>query len=86
MPSKGLDLSVMLFLICSLIGIIVLIIRRIVVKGELGGSQCGRTGSATFFVCLWLFYVILSTLAQYRIINFGGEEEVAEASEPAAAE
>lgn len=62
-PAEGLALSVILFLTVSLIGIVVLIIRRIVVKGELGGSTAGRTISCIFFVCLWLFYVIMSTLA-----------------------
>ena len=37
-PAKGLDLSVVLFLSCSLIGIAILIFRRWYVKGELGGS------------------------------------------------
>jgi len=83
-PSKGLDLSVMLFLICSLVGIVVLIIRRIAVKGELGGSTAGRAASAVIFVSLWLFYVIMSTLAQYNIIKFGGEEEPAAAPAEAA--
>jgi len=73
-PSKGLDLSVALFLIVSLIGIVILIVRRIVVKGELGGSPAGRTASAIVFVSLWLFYVIMSTLAQYEVISFGMEK------------
>lgn len=38
-PAKGLDLSVVLFLSCCLVGIAVLIFRRCTVKGELGGSK-----------------------------------------------
>jgi len=38
-PSKGLDLSVVLFLSCCVVGIIILIVRRFTVGGELGGSK-----------------------------------------------
>merc|ERR1712100_55529 len=64
-PAKGLDLSVALFLIVSLIGIAVLVIRRRVVGGELGGSATGRYLSAFIFIGLWFIYVVLSSLAQY---------------------
>merc|ERR1711990_135316 len=37
-PAKGLDLSVALFLVCSLVGIGILVARRLIVGGELGGS------------------------------------------------
>jgi solute carrier family 8 (sodium/calcium exchanger) len=69
-PAKGLDLSVLLFLILSLIGIAVLVIRRQVVGGELGGSARGRYISAFIFISLWFIYVIVSSLAQYEIIKF----------------
>ena len=61
-PAKGLDLSVLLFLICSLVGLVVLVGRRIVVKGELGGSPLGRKISAVFFVGLWIAYVSVASL------------------------
>lgn len=67
-PAKGLTLSVIMFLGCSLIGIALLIIRRIVVKGELGGSAAGRWVSAIILFGLWLTYIIVVTLAQYEII------------------
>ena len=66
-----------LFLIVSLIGIVILIVRRIVVKGELGGSTAGRAISAIFFVSLWLFYVIMSTLAQYKVGPFAEDAATA---------
>jgi hypothetical protein len=69
-PSKGLDLSVALFLVCSLIALALLILRRIFCKGELGGGKCGRTVSAIILVGLWLMYVTVSSLAQYEIIEF----------------
>ena len=67
-PSKGLDLSVMLFLIVSLVGITILVLRRFVVGGELGGSTTGRYVSCAVFVTLWFVYVIVSSLAQYEIV------------------
>lgn len=67
-PAKGLTLSVIMFLCCSLIGIAILIIRRLCVKGELGGSDCGRYTSAMILISLWLTYVVVCTLSQYGII------------------
>lgn len=61
-PAKGLDLSVLLFLVCSLVGLVVLVMRRIVVKGELGGSPTGRKLSAAFFIGLWVFYIAFASL------------------------
>ena len=69
-PAKGLDLSVLLFLVCSLVGLVVLVARRIVVKGELGGSPTGRKLSAIFFVGLWVSYITVSSLYQLEVIEF----------------
>ena len=62
-PATGLNFSVILFLSCCLVGVGMLIFRRLKVKGELGGSYCGRTVSAILFISLWFVYIILSTLA-----------------------
>ena len=67
-PAKGLDLSVVLFLSCCIVGIVLLIVRRCNVGGELGGSTAGRTASAIFFVFLWLIYIVFSCLGQYDVI------------------
>lgn len=77
-PAKGLDLSVVLFLSVCLVGIAMLIIRRCVVKGELGGSPAGRVASLIFFVCLWFIYIIFSCLGQYDFISISSEEDKAE--------
>jgi solute carrier family 8 (sodium/calcium exchanger) len=78
-PAAGLDLSVVLFLSCSLVGIAILIFRRCTVKGELGGSQAGRTASALIFVVLWLIYIVFSCLGQYGYISIASEDEKAAA-------
>ena len=70
-PSKGLDLSVGVFLVCSLFAISFLVVRRLIFKGELGGSKMNRTISAVIFATLWFTYIIVSSLAQYGIIKFG---------------
>lgn len=67
-PSKGLDMSVALFIIVSLIGISVLLIRRFCCKGELGGSKTGRWISCIIFVGLWLIYILFSCLFIYELI------------------
>ena len=75
-PAKGLDLSVVLFLTCCLIGVGILIFRRCVVKGELGGSSCGRLVSCLLFVSLWITYIVVSCLGQYGVVSISSEEEV----------
>lgn len=73
-PAKGLDLSVVLFLSCSLVGIAILIFRRCYVKGELGGSPSGRLVSAIIFISLWFVYIIFSCLGQYDVISISSED------------
>jgi len=63
-------LSVILFIGCSLLGFLVLILRRVFVKGELGGSNVGRYGSAFIFISLWLIYVIIAGLGTYEVQGF----------------
>lgn len=59
-PAASLGFSVIVFCVVAIIGICFLVLRRKVVGGELGGSQNGRTISASFLVFLWFFYVIMS--------------------------
>jgi len=65
-PAGSLGFSVAVFVICAVICIITLLIRRHVVGGELGGSDTGRAGSAIFLTCLWMFYIIMSILQAYK--------------------
>ena len=68
-PAKGLDLSVILFLSCSMVGIFILIVRRCVYKGELGGPFVPRLVSCIIFISLWFVYIIFSCLGQYDYIS-----------------
>lgn len=71
--SVGLPVSVAIFVIVSLIGISILLIRRFVFKGELGGELKHRWISCIVFVALWIMYVAVSSLALTGKITFVAE-------------
>ena len=64
-PAGSLGFSVVVFICCAILCVIVLLARRVIVGGELGGSQMGRSISAVFLSSLWFLYVIMSTLQAY---------------------
>lgn len=71
-PAGSLGFSVMVFCVVAITCIIILLIRRFKVGGELGGSQVGRTFSCTILCSLWLLYVVLSILQAYDLAGLGG--------------
>ncbi|KAI6659136.1 Sodium/calcium exchanger 1 isoform X18 [Oopsacas minuta] len=71
-PAGSLAFSVLLFCICAVIYIGIIVFRRVVkpVAGaELGGPLITRIPTSIILVCLWLFYIVLSSLQTYEIIN-----------------
>jgi len=66
-PAGSLGFSVVVFICCAIICIIVLMIRRVVVKGELGGEKPGRYCSMILLVSLWFIYIIMSILQAYGV-------------------
>jgi len=68
-PANGLILSVILFLSCSAVGFLILIMRRVFLKGELGGSSSIRYASCFAFICLWVIYIIFASLGTYGVID-----------------
>lgn len=66
-PASSLGFSVVVFVICAVICVITLLIRRKVVKGELGGENSGRLGSLVFLSSLWVLYIVLSIMQAYEI-------------------
>ncbi len=52
-----------LFLITAVFAVILMLVRRKLLKGELGGGKAGRYFSATLLVLLWIFYIVMSSLA-----------------------
>jgi len=68
-PKGALAFSVFLFLITSLCCFAILIIRRIVIGGELGGPSFSKYLSALCLVSLWVIYIVFSILKAYDIIG-----------------
>nr|XP_046914967.1 sodium/calcium exchanger 3-like [Dermatophagoides farinae]XP_046914975.1 sodium/calcium exchanger 3-like [Dermatophagoides farinae]XP_046914982.1 sodium/calcium exchanger 3-like [Dermatophagoides farinae]XP_046914989.1 sodium/calcium exchanger 3-like [Dermatophagoides farinae]XP_046914997.1 sodium/calcium exchanger 3-like [Dermatophagoides farinae]XP_046915005.1 sodium/calcium exchanger 3-like [Dermatophagoides farinae]XP_046915013.1 sodium/calcium exchanger 3-like [Dermatophagoides farina len=65
----SLGFSVLLYCICAFICAAVLMIRRAYLGGELGGPIIPKITTVSFFVFLWLFYLIMSTLEAYGYIQ-----------------
>ena len=64
-PAGALAFSVALFLATSCTCLLVIVIRRCVIGGELGGSSVGKNVSGVFMCSLWFIYVIFSSLRSY---------------------
>ena len=62
-PAGDLGSSVTVFVVCALCCLATLQYRRVTYGAELGGP--GRWPTACFFVGLWFFYILLSTLKAY---------------------
>ena len=65
-PAGALGFSVVVFIACAVLCVVVLLARRAIVGGELGGGQLGRSVSAGFLCSLWFIYVIMSALQAYE--------------------
>jgi len=61
-PAGSLGFSVVVFICVACTCVVILLIRRAVVKGELGGSAFGRTVSCFALCSLWMIYIVMSTL------------------------
>jgi len=68
----SLGFSVTIFCIEAVLAVIILLIRRNpAVGGELGGPKIFKTISSGIFVFFWVFYVLISALEAYDVINPG---------------
>jgi len=69
-PVGSLGFSVTIFCIEALLAIIILFLRRNpAVGGELGGPKLWKTISSAIFVFFWCFYVMISALEAYKVID-----------------
>merc|ERR1712200_106350 len=69
-PVGSLGFSVTIFCIEALLAIIILFLRRNpAVGGELGGPKLWKTISSAIFVFFWCFYVLISALEAYKVID-----------------
>jgi solute carrier family 8 (sodium/calcium exchanger) len=69
-PAGDLVFSVFVFLIVAILCFIILIIRRVVVGGELGGPTASKYTSAVMCIFLWFLYIFMSTLQAYEVFDF----------------
>merc|ERR1719232_1341053 len=71
-PVGSLGFSVTIFCIEALLAIIILMLRRNPsVGGELGGPKSVKTFTSSIFVLFWIFYVFISALEAYKVIDPG---------------
>merc|ERR1711993_124138 len=71
-PVGSLGFSVTIFCIEALLAIIILMLRRNPsVGGELGGPKSVKTITSAIFVFFWVFYVFISALEAYKVIDPG---------------
>jgi len=70
-PAGALGFSVVVFICVACTCVVILLVRRAVVKGELGGSTLGRTVSCIALCSLWLIYIIMSALQAYGLAGLG---------------
>lgn len=71
-PAGSLVFSVSVFSFCALLCLGFLFLRRKLEffgKAELGGTTKPKWASGIFLICLWLFYVMMSTLQAYGVIS-----------------
>merc|ERR1712066_194683 len=71
-PVGSLGFSVTIFCIEAVLAIVILMIRRNpTVGGELGGPKSVKTITSSIFVLFWIFYVFISALEAYKVIDPG---------------
>merc|ERR1719495_1657685 len=71
-PVGSLGFSVTIFCLEALCAILILLARRHpAVGGELGGPKIFKTISSSLFVFFWCFYVMISALEMYGVIEPG---------------
>ena len=68
----SLGFSVTIFCLEALCAILILLARRHpAIGGELGGPKFFKTISSSIFVFFWCFYVMISALEMYDVIEPG---------------
>jgi len=69
-PAGELGFSVFVFLIVAVVCFMILVARRAVIGGELGGPTKSKYLSAVLCIFLWIIYISASTLQAYEVIEF----------------
>ena len=72
-PAGSLGFSVIVYSVCAIAALCLLVARHYLPmfgKAELGGPQIPKMISGIFMICLWVLYVILSSLQTLGKIQF----------------
>lgn len=75
-PAGAVAFSVFVFLIVAVMCFIILVGRRVVIGGELGGPRASTVASCATLICLWVVYLVLSILNAEGIIVMNLEADV----------
>jgi len=67
-PVGSFGFAVTIFYWLAFLAIIILLIRRPVAGGELGGSTCSKICSTGIFFLFWIIFVVICSLEVYGII------------------
>ena len=67
--SGPLTFSIAVFLAVAIVCFAVLVARRQIIGGELGGKTASKYASGCFLFFLWFLYILLSTQQAYEVIN-----------------
>ena len=67
-PSQNLGFSVGVYTALATLSVVILVLRRFMVGGEVGGSKSWALFSSFLLLCLWMTYVTLSSLHSYQIL------------------
>lgn len=68
----NLEFSVILFVMLAVFALLTLVLRRVLVGGELGGNSVVKFLTGSICLMLWATYIIVASLKAYGIINIGG--------------
>jgi len=68
-PPGSMAFSVIMFLSCSAVCFLVLLLRRVCLGGELGGQGKARTISAIILGSLWFIYILFVSLESYGVLQ-----------------
>eukprot|EP00927_Polykrikos_kofoidii_P064982 TRINITY_DN60783_c0_g1_i1.p1 TRINITY_DN60783_c0_g1~~TRINITY_DN60783_c0_g1_i1.p1 ORF type:complete len:1006 (-),score=166.38 TRINITY_DN60783_c0_g1_i1:139-3063(-) len=67
-PAGSLVFSVAVFTLCAVLCIVLLVVRRYLYGGELGGPKLAKRRDALILVFLWLLYIVMSVLKSLGVL------------------
>lgn len=67
----NLEFSVILFVMLALFALLTLILRRVILGGELGGNTVVKFMTGSICLMLWSTYIVVASLKAYGFINIG---------------